>query len=106
MPSPRHCFGAYFSEGRDLGKLEVLADVAAEVGLSRAEARRFLQSDHGREEVLAEERAARRRGLTSVPFFFLNGIPAFAGAQPPGAFVEAFRQFSGLKPKRPGRGRG
>jgi predicted DsbA family dithiol-disulfide isomerase len=29
-------FRAYFSEGRDLGKLEVLADVAAEVGLSRS----------------------------------------------------------------------
>jgi predicted DsbA family dithiol-disulfide isomerase len=99
-------FQAYFFEGHDLGKLEVLSDVADDVGLSREEARRFLQSEHGREEVLAEERAARRRGLASVPFFFLNGIPAFAGAQPPAAFIEAFRQFSGPKPRRPGRGRG
>ena len=85
-------FRAYFSEGDDLGKLEVLADVAAEVGLSREQARHFLESDQGREEVLAEEREARRRGLNSVPFFFLNAIPAFAGAQPPGVFVEAFRK--------------
>jgi predicted DsbA family dithiol-disulfide isomerase len=90
-------FRAYFSEGRDLGKLEVLADVAAEVGLSREQARLFLESDQGREEVLAEEREARRRGLNSVPFFFLNAIPAFAGAQPPGVFVEAFRKVLASK---------
>ena len=56
-------FRAYFSEGRDLGKLEVLADAAAEAGLSRERALLFLQSDDGRQEVLAEEREARRRGL-------------------------------------------
>lgn len=92
-------FRAYFSEGRDVGKLEVLADIAAEVGLSREQARRFLESDGGREEVLAEEREARRRGLNSVPFFLFNAIPAFAGAQPPDVFVEAFRQVLGAKVK-------
>ena len=73
----------------------MLTDVAAEVGLSREQTRRFLQSDEGRGEVLAEEREARRRGLNSVPFFILNGIPAFAGAQPPATFIEAFRQVLG-----------
>jgi predicted DsbA family dithiol-disulfide isomerase len=81
------------------GKLEALTDVAAEVGLSREQARRFLQSDQGRAEVLAEEREARRRGLNGVPFFLLNGIPAFAGAQPPGTFIEAFRQVLGAEAK-------
>jgi predicted DsbA family dithiol-disulfide isomerase len=92
-------FRAYFSEGHDLGKLEVLTDIAAEVGLSREQARRFLQSDQGRAEVLAEEREARRRGLNGVPFFFLNAIPAFAGAQPPGTFIEAFHQILGTEAK-------
>ena len=92
-------FRAYFSEGRDLGRLEVLTDVAVEVGLSREQARRFLQSEQGRVEVLAEEREARRRGLHNVPFFFLNGIPTFAGAQPPGTFIEAFRQVLGIEAK-------
>jgi predicted DsbA family dithiol-disulfide isomerase len=95
-------FRGYFSEGRDLGKLEVLADVAAEVGLSREQACRFLEGEQGREEVLAQEREARRRGLNSVPFFFLNAIPAVAGAQSPGVFVEAFRQLLGseVQPSR------
>jgi predicted DsbA family dithiol-disulfide isomerase len=92
-------FRAYFSEGRDIGKLEVLTDVAVEVGLSREQARRFLQTEQGRVEVLAEEREARRRGLNGVPFFFLNGIPTFAGAQLPGIFIEAFRQVLGTRAK-------
>ena len=88
-------FRAYFSEGRDLGEIEVLADAAAEVGLSRERALLFLQSDDGRQEVLAEEREARRLGIDAVPFFLLNGIFAFAGAQPPQAFVKAFREVLG-----------
>ena len=36
-------FRAYFSEGHDPGNLEVLTDVAAEVGLLREQTRRFLQ---------------------------------------------------------------
>ena len=90
-------FRAYFSEGRDLGRLEVLADVAAEAGLPKGQARRFLQSDAVRDEVLAEEGEGRRRGLNGVPFFVLNGMPAFAGAQPADAFVDALRQVLGTE---------
>ena len=90
-------FRAYFSEGRDLGKLEVLAGVAAEVGLSREQSLLFLQSGDGREEVLTEEDKARRRGLEAVPFFLFNGVAAFAGAQPPQVFIQAFRQI--LRPE-------
>jgi predicted DsbA family dithiol-disulfide isomerase len=88
-------FRTYFSEGRDLGEIGVLADAAAEVGLSRERSLLFLKSDDGREEVLAEEREARRANLDAVPFFLLNGIPAFAGAQSPHAFIKAFRQVLG-----------
>ena len=51
---------------------------------------------------MAEEREARRRGLNSVPFFFLTAIPAVAGVQSPGVFVEAFRQLLGseVQPSR------
>jgi predicted DsbA family dithiol-disulfide isomerase len=86
-------FHAYFSEGRDIGNLEVLAQVAGEVGLPIAEARRFLESDSGRDEVLREEAQGRPRGLNAVPFFVLNGTAAFSGAQPPEVFAAAFREL-------------
>jgi predicted DsbA family dithiol-disulfide isomerase len=86
-------FRAYFTNGRDIGNDGVLAKVAAEVGLSSKDAFSFLQSDTGYNEVLAEEQAARRGGVNGVPFFVINGIPVFAGAQQPATFVETFQQI-------------
>jgi predicted DsbA family dithiol-disulfide isomerase len=40
-------FRAYFSEGHDLGNLDVLTDVAAEVGHSPEQTQRFLRSNEG-----------------------------------------------------------
>jgi predicted DsbA family dithiol-disulfide isomerase len=85
-------FRAYFTEGLDIGKNEVLAEVAAGAGLSKEDAKHFLESDQGRDEVLAEEREGRRLGLNAVPFFVINGVPAISGAQRPEVFVEALRQ--------------
>jgi predicted DsbA family dithiol-disulfide isomerase len=85
-------FRAYFTKGLDIGKNEVLAEVAADAGLSEEDAKSFLESDQGRNEVLEEEREGLRRGLNGVPFFVINGIPAFSGAQRPDRFVETFRQ--------------
>ena len=90
-------FRAYFTEGLDIGKNEVLAKVAADAGLSEEDARRFLESDQGRDEVLEEEREGLRRGLNGVPFFVINGIPAFSGAQRPHTFVTTFRQVLGAE---------
>jgi predicted DsbA family dithiol-disulfide isomerase len=83
-------FRAYFTEGRDIGKNEVLTQIAAEAGLSATDFSRFVESDKGLEEVLKEEAEGKQRGL--VPFFVINGVPAFSGAQHPETFVAAFRR--------------
>ena len=95
-------FRAYFTKGLDIGKNEVLAAVAADAGLPEEDAKRFLKSDQGRDEVLEEEREGLRRGLNGVPFFVINGIPAFSGAQGPDTFVETFRQVLGAEPPKCG----
>ncbi|HZC59742.1 MAG TPA: DsbA family oxidoreductase [Chthoniobacterales bacterium] len=95
-------FRAYFTEGLDIGKNEVLAEVATDAGFSKEDAKHFLESDYGREEVLEEEREGFRRGLNGVPFFVINGIPAFSGAQRPDIFVETFRQVLGAEARRCG----
>ena len=95
-------FRAYFTEGLDIGKNDVLAKVAADAGLSEKDAKRFLESDQGRNEVLEEEQEGRRRGLNGVPFFVINGIPAFSGAQRPDTFVETFRQLLGAEARKCG----
>jgi predicted DsbA family dithiol-disulfide isomerase len=85
-------FSAYFAEGRDVGRHDVLAEIASEVGLPPAEARAFLDSDAGQNEVREEELKGLKLGLQGVPFFVLNGVPAFSGAQMPHVFLEVFQQ--------------
>jgi predicted DsbA family dithiol-disulfide isomerase len=89
-------FRAYFTEGRDIGKNEVLTQIAAEAGLSATDFSRFVENDKGLKEVLKEEVEGKQRGLNGVPFFVINGVPAFSGAQHPETFVAAIRQVLGM----------
>lgn len=83
-------FRGYFTEGRDIGDREALADLAASAGLDRGRIPAFLESDEGVQEVRAEEEQVRRLGIQAVPFFIMGGRYAVQGAQPPDVFLEAF----------------
>lgn len=76
-------FKAYFTEGRDIGDLEALADLAAEAGLDRAGTLAFLASVEGVEEVRQEESLAISKGISGVPTFILDGEELFSGARKP-----------------------
>ncbi len=82
-------FAAYFARGRDLGDHEQLAEVAASVGLSRAEALAYLAGDEGGAEVDASQQEAYQIGVTGVPFYVLDGRYALSGAQPVEVFLRA-----------------
>jgi len=83
-------FRAYFEDGLDIGSPEVLAECARRAGLDDELARTYLQSDEGRQEVVASDVYARRLGINGVPCFIVNRKYAVSGAQPPSAFVEVF----------------
>lgn len=87
-------FRAYFSEGRDVGDADVLADVAASAGMDRDRVKAFLAGTEGIEEVRLEIDLGRRAGTQGVPTFVLNGQPLFSGAQPPAVMVAAFREIA------------
>ncbi len=76
-------FGAYFVEGRDVGDSNVLVDIATGAGIARDRAQAFYAGKQGEAEVSASVQAARRRGISGVPTFMINGTPAFSGAQRP-----------------------
>jgi predicted DsbA family dithiol-disulfide isomerase len=90
-PLAEALFRAYFTEGRDVGRHDVLAEIACETGFPETEARAFLDSDAGTKEVSEEATKGLRLGLEGVPFFVVNGVPAVAGAQNPQAFLEVFQ---------------
>lgn len=79
---------AYFLEGRDVGDVDVLVDLAGAHGFEADEARALLGDD---EELRATRREAAElasSGIDGVPFFILGGRLAFGGAQP----VETMRR--------------
>jgi predicted DsbA family dithiol-disulfide isomerase len=81
-------FRAYFEEGRDIGDPQVLADVAAGVGLESELVRAALTDATLDSAVQSLEEEARRLGIEGVPFFIIDEAWAVSGAQPPEAWLE------------------
>ncbi|QHC55719.1 DsbA family protein [Rathayibacter tanaceti] len=79
---------AYFVEGLDLADPEVLAGLAAEVGLDAAETRRALDDERYLAAVQSDLAQAREYGISGVPFFVFDGRFGVSGAQEPAAFTE------------------
>jgi predicted DsbA family dithiol-disulfide isomerase len=79
----RVLFRALFEQGRDIGHLETLLDLAEAAGLERAGAEAFLRSAEGTKDVLAAHQRAERLGVRGVPVFVVDREQAIAGAQPP-----------------------
>ncbi|WP_026692362.1 DsbA family oxidoreductase [Peribacillus kribbensis] len=81
---------AYFTESRDLGDAEVLADIAESAGLDREEAAGALNDPAAfRNDVRIDEALAQQYGVTGVPFFVINQKYAISGAQPKETFDNA-----------------
>ena len=85
-------FAAYFTQGRDVGDAEVLADCAAAGGMDRAAVAEFLAGELAAKEMLAADRAAREAGVNGVPSFFLDGYGLYSGAMPAETMAEALRK--------------
>jgi predicted DsbA family dithiol-disulfide isomerase len=83
-------FEGYFLQGRDVGDIATLAKIAAEAGLDEREARAFLSGDSERDEIVAEDRNARRLGVNAVPCYIFAGQYAISGAQEPEFFLPVF----------------
>lgn len=83
---------AFFVEGRHVGRIDDLVDLAAEIGLDREDTRRALTSREFVPAVDADKAQARQYGIQGVPFFVIDGKYGLSGAQDPAAFVEALQQ--------------
>lgn len=82
-------FRAYFNEGRDIGDITVLADLADANGMAREATLARLRSQEAVAEVRAQAASASRAGITGVPSFVLNRHFLFSGAQPPETIADA-----------------
>jgi len=76
-------FRGYFTEGRDIGNPEVLADIADSAGMDAAIVARLLESDADTDDIRARDAHSRKMGVSAVPTFIVDHRHAVPGAQSP-----------------------
>ncbi|MDF2723645.1 MAG: oxidoreductase [Paenibacillus sp.] len=86
-------FRAYFEQGRNIGDQSELMRIAAEAGLPAKELGARLDQGEGEKEVINDFAAARKIGISGVPFFIVDGKFALSGAQPPESFLKVFQRL-------------
>jgi predicted DsbA family dithiol-disulfide isomerase len=79
----RTLFRALFEEGRDIGDLETVLQLAGAAGLDRQDADTYLRSAQREKDVTLAHQRAERLGVRGVPVFVVAREHAIAGAQPP-----------------------
>ena len=73
-------FDFYFRQGADISDRDVLAEAAAAGGLERDVAKKLLEGDAERAEVLEESKSAREAGVSGAPTFVIGGSRVASGA--------------------------
>ena len=81
IPLKERIMDAYFTDGKNIGDIDVLADCAESAGIDRIEAHTFLSGDELVDEVRSEIAEAAEYGVTAVPTFIINGQWSVPGAQ-------------------------
>jgi predicted DsbA family dithiol-disulfide isomerase len=75
-------FKAYFVEGRDIGDIDTLCEIAARFEMDEAATRLMLQGDVDADMIRQRDAHARERGISGVPMFIVDNQHAVSGAQP------------------------
>ena len=76
-------FKAYFTDARDIGDKDVLADVADSIEMDASMVLRLLATQEDVQSIKDRDAHSRSMGINSVPTFIVGGQHAVPGAQPP-----------------------
>lgn len=90
-------FAAHFTNHRDLADISVLADVAGEMGLNRAEALAVLWDQRHAEEVRAHEAFWIKQGIQGVPAVIFDSKHLVTGAQGVENYTSILTQLADMK---------
>jgi predicted DsbA family dithiol-disulfide isomerase len=83
---------AYFEQGRHVGRVDDLADLAAELGFDRDDVVRSLSANEYLDAVRADQSLAVEYGIQGVPFFVIDGKYGVSGAQDASTFANVLTQ--------------
>ena len=85
-------YEAYFEDGKNIGDIEVLLDIAEAQGLERDEVQEKLEREMMAPAVMVDVQRAHQIGVRGVPFFVINDRLAFSGAHPPETILEVMQE--------------
>lgn len=84
----RALFEAYFSQGRDIGSVEILASIAGDAGLDAGSMKAALLAGKYRPRIENARQEAARLGVNAAPTFIIANKDRIVGAQP----LQVFRK--------------
>ena len=79
---------AFWEDGKDLGDLEVLGEIAEGVSLDSKDMIRHLEDKHYTSTVMGQYQEALQHGIQGIPTFLVGNL-LFTGAQPYNIFKSA-----------------
>lgn len=85
-------FQAYFMDGKDIGDIRTLVEIAVSAGMDEDDTLQYLEGDDDIDRIQKEDQMARQMGIQGVPCFIINRKYAISGAQDPEVFLKAFEQ--------------
>jgi predicted DsbA family dithiol-disulfide isomerase len=92
-PLHRALFQAYFSQGMDIGSLEVLTQIGHESGLDRDPLAQALQTGKYRPLIENMRKEAARLGVNAAPTFIIEDRDRIVGAQAIDVFRKKLRKL-------------
>ncbi len=87
-------FCAYWRDGKDVGALDVLSEIADECDMDGQEIFRTLALPTDAKEVMEEVQKAYELGVQGVPTFIINQRYGISGAQEAEVLADAIRQVA------------
>jgi len=85
-------FAAYFENEEDITDRETLVRRGVQAGLDEKEVREWMDSGAGGDEVDREVMEAKKKFVTGVPNFTINGRFEVQGAEEPSKFLQIFEE--------------
>ena len=85
-------YKAYWDDRKDLGQLDVLAEVARSVSLDADEMIECLETHEFSNQVMGQYQEALQHGIRGIPTFVVGNL-MFTGAHPYDIFKSAMNQF-------------
>ena len=87
-------FHLYFTKAKDIGDEEILINLGKKYGLEEKKIKDCFSSEMNIKKINEMDVAAKKMGITGVPFFVFNDKNSLSGAQPVENLIEAIQQSS------------